>query len=378
MTKILVVCQGYLGHLIPAIGTVKELKKRNHEVWLTCFDKQKELVVRAGVDFLDTSLDLAPSKRIEDTMNELLQIIKEKEIELILCDSTMSAPAYAAELLDLPWISFSTTVQLTKQLPGKEETNLRLRYFYKRILNKARERFNMLPLEDMERTRGDWAGLSPFLHLVMVYPIMEIDSDIPSHFKYVGPCTFENEISKPVINIDPEKPTILITHTSLINSDYAKITQKYVYDSIKALGNSHYNVLITSSEDFLSDIELPKNIQVINNSPVHETLLPLTDILITHGGCNTLQKGLRYGVPMLIIPLGDDHHIISKHCKSLGVGEILEFNEITPNKILNGIQSILAEPNYQHQSKKIHSMYQNFNPNQESADAIEQFITNYL
>lgn len=375
MAKLLIVTQGYLGHLIPALGLAKELQNRGHHVWISCIDQQRSLVERSGIPFVDTQLVDAPTKRISESMEQILQVVKHKQIDLIICDSSLSAPAFASEYLNLPWISFSPTIPMLHYVSGNQETNRRLRYFYQRILNKTRESFQLEPFKETVRTRGDLAGLSPFLHLVMVYPVLAVEEDLPPQFKYVGPCALEEELKRVEIDHDPSYPMIVISVSSLNDDTFYKLTEDYLSNCIQLFSNKPLQVVITSSRNYKAlERKLPENIHWVKDFPVHDDVLPNCDLLITHGGSNTVQKGIKYGVPMIIIPLGNDHPIMAKQCQSLGVAEVLKSDKLSYQPLEETVNKMLSTNSYQLAANKYKEKYRQYHPNMICTDQVEHFL----
>jgi MGT family glycosyltransferase len=56
----------------------------------------------------------------------------------------------------------------------------------------------------------------------------------------------------------------------------------------------------------------------------HENVLPETDLLITHAGHGTVMAGVRYGVPMLCVPMGRDQPLVAARVAELGLGGTVE------------------------------------------------------
>lgn len=85
--------------------------------------------------------------------------------------------------------------------------------------------------------------------------------------------------------------------------------------------------------------ELPSNIYWIKDVPIHDYLLPQVNYVVTHGGCGTLQNVIKYGKPMIIIPLGDDHEIWADLCNQLGISETILPSQL--NKKICSIKCIV-------------------------------------
>ncbi|MBO8162737.1 MAG: glycosyltransferase [Brevibacillus sp.] len=375
MARIMIVSQGFFGHVIPVLGTGVELSARGHEVWFLCTEKFRSLVEKAGLIFRTIRLDKAPTNLIEETMEDILSLLEQVPFDLIICDSAQSAPAYAAERSGVPWISFHTTVPLPDELvPGDQESHRRLRYFYKKKLNKVRARFDLPPLSDEVRTRGDFAGLSSRLHLAMVYPVMvKVRDGLPESIRFVGPCSYEESDGHlDQVPVRAEKPVILVCTSSLPREDFQEIMDQYISASLNAFGNQPYRLVVTDIRPYSALEPLPVNVEWITRFPVHNLLMPQADVVITHGGCSTLQKAMRYGVPMVIVPLGADHPLLAARLKELGLATVVEPTELSAERMREAVDLVLdEEKGYRKRALQLAGEFQAESPNRRSADLVE-------
>ncbi|UFJ42416.1 glycosyltransferase [Brevibacillus humidisoli] len=375
MARIMIVSQGFSGHVVPILGTGVELAKRGHEVWFLCTEKYRSLVEGAGLRFQTIRLDKAPTNLIQETMEDILHLVRQNAFDLIICDSAQSAPSYVAELCHIPWISFHTTVPLPDELvPGDHASHRRMRYFYKKKLNKVRAVFGMAPLVDEVRTRGDFAGLSPRLHLAMVYPVMVRDeTGLPDSIRYVGPCSYEEPHSQEGGQPAPgSDPVILVCTSSLPRDDFRIMMDRYLEASVQAFGGKAYRLQVTDSRPYSGATPFPSNVEWITRFPVHNELMPRADVVITHGGCSTLQKAMKYGVPMVIVPLGADHPILASRCEELGIAIVMEPGEMSAERLRQAVGQLLQDEGYRMRAKQLALDINRESPNSKSADLVEQ------
>lgn len=374
MARIVIVSQGFYGHVLPVLGTGVELRRRGHDVWFLCTEKYRSLVEEAGLRFRAIRLDKAPTNLIKETMEDILQVVRQISCDLIICDSAQSAPSYVAELCGIPWISFHTSVPLPDWLvPGDQASHRRLRYFYKKKLNKVRAAFDMPPLDDEVRTRGDFAGLSPLLHLAMVYPIMvKEQAGLPDSIRFVGPCSYEAaRDGADGESRDTQPPLILVCTSSLPRDDFRQMMDDYIAAAIQAFGGQDCRIIITDSIRYGKSSVLPSNVEWMTRFPVHDQLMPHADVVITHGGCSTLQKAMRYGVPMVIVPLGADHPILAARCVELGIAVIVEPHAMSAERLTQAVRQLQSE-GYKERARQLAAEINRLSPNLYSADLVEQ------
>ncbi|XP_047113409.1 UDP-glucosyltransferase 2-like [Schistocerca piceifrons] len=93
--------------------------------------------------------------------------------------------------------------------------------------------------------------------------------------------------------------------------------------------------------------------------------LPQRDILahrnirlfFTHGGLLSFSEAAYFGVPLLAMPVfGDQRYNVAK-MTSAGVGEKIEFGELTTDSVLRAIRHIIENPSYQENMKRLSAVY---------------------
>ncbi|XP_049779368.1 UDP-glycosyltransferase UGT5-like [Schistocerca cancellata] len=93
--------------------------------------------------------------------------------------------------------------------------------------------------------------------------------------------------------------------------------------------------------------------------------LPQRDILahrnirlfFTHGGLLSFSEAAYFGVPLLAMPVfGDQRYNVAK-MTSAGVGEKIEFGELTTDSVLRAIRHVIENPSYQENMKRLSAVY---------------------
>lgn len=67
-------------------------------------------------------------------------------------------------------------------------------------------------------------------------------------------------------------------------------------------------------------------------------LLPQVDVVVTHGGNNTVQECLAAGRPMVVLPFGGDQIANAARVERLGVGEGLDVDALTPARLRQAVE----------------------------------------
>lgn len=354
MARIAIVSQRLLGHLLPVVEIGKELHRRKHDVWVLSHLSHESYIRRERLKFIELGWDKFPDLFVQEMMETLIPIIEEMNFHIVLCDSSLAAPAYVSEMRGLIWVSFQTTVPLPDdKLSGNHLANNRRRSVYEKELNQSRAVYGLESLQDFKRTRGDLAGLSPFLHLVMVAPEMIINREsLPDATVIAGPCVY-NESNLPICSADDDEiTTVVVCTSSLERYDFRDATDKYVSACLEAFARDNYRLKISLSHP-ISTRDSYKNVDWVSEYPSHHKLLPGASVAITHGGCNTLHHCMYYAVPMIIIPLGADHLALGRRCEELGVALVLNPEDVGTENVFHRVQQILQEPNYKYRAREV-------------------------
>ncbi len=80
---------------------------------------------------------------------------------------------------------------------------------------------------------------------------------------------------------------------------------------------------------------------------IPQTLLfPRCDLVISHGGSNTVLAALTHGLPQVIVPITADQPQNAERCASAGVARVVPPADATAASIREAALDVLAEPRY--------------------------------
>ncbi|MCJ7832172.1 MAG: glycosyl transferase, partial [Actinobacteria bacterium] len=109
---------------------------------------------------------------------------------------------------------------------------------------------------------------------------------------------------------------------------------------IGMLSRSHHRVIVSMGPQH-ELIELADNMWGSEFLP-QTKILPLVDLVITHGGNNTVTESMHFGKPMLVLPLFWDQHDNARRVQETGYGVHLatyQFSELEFFTALDGLLS---------------------------------------
>lgn len=405
------------GHLNPLIALSQELTDRGHKV--TFFEKPKieERVRQAGLEFVPVGAGIASKRQVSrkhrsrlyaeiSTLRfNLTRVIR--DIECFL-DETPSALVHAgvdvllineialtgptvAQMTRLPyflistsvphcfgWSSsswftgyrFSTSCLSWLQTVLLELSVLRTRGPIRRALNEHRRRWG---LGSVRTTPREFPHLAYITQLPQCLDLPH--GSLPPNFHYAG--RFESKGGRPQVEFPWDRldgrPVIyasLGTTPNVRQAVFRMIAESCSEVDVQlvvSLGNR-------SDPDMFAD--LPGRPVVTKFAPQLE-LLAVSDVVITHGGLNTVLEALAEGKPMVVIPFAYDQPVIAARLKRLHVAEVLPVMRLSAKRIQVAVTKVLSDASYRHAAQELQSSLRSLRGSECAADIIEQRLDDY-
>ena len=111
---------------------------------------------------------------------------------------------------------------------------------------------------------------------------------------------------------------------------------------IDTLGETDFFVVVSMGPQH-EELRLAPNMTGEEFLP-QPAILPQVDVVITHGGNNTVTESLHFGKPMVVLPLFWDQHDNAQRIQELGLGRRLDTYAHEPAELIAAIESLLADP----------------------------------
>jgi UDP:flavonoid glycosyltransferase YjiC (YdhE family) len=103
-------------------------------------------------------------------------------------------------------------------------------------------------------------------------------------------------------------------------------------------------------------------------------VLPLVDLVITHGGNNTVTETFSFGKPMIVMPLFADQFDNAQRIYEKGFGIRLDTYNFTEEELLTAIEKLLNDENLKTKLSKISNRIQNSESFIKAAELIEELV----
>ena len=288
------------------------------------------------------------SKYVDD---RLVEILEELRPDVVVEDNVVAFPALLAG--GRPWVRIVSCNPLElpdpelppaySGLPADDRSRWdEFRQEYRRVLSPVHADF-----DDFCRSRGapalpelEFTPESSWLNLYGYPRAVDYERSRP-----LGPSWYNVQAS--VRSTEPDLPRF----AELPDGDGA-----LVYLSLGSLGSADVDLMqrlidtLAASEHRVVVSMGPRadELRLAGNTVGEEflpqtTVLPKVDVVITHGGNNTVVESLHFGKPMVLLPLFWDQHDNAQRMHETGFGIRLSTYDHEPEELLRAIERLRGD-----------------------------------
>ncbi len=363
--RVLFTTQPLFGHFHAMVPLAQALRDHGHEVAFATGESLGPVIERVGFRHFTCGRDCEGNQHILEELPEwpsiqekvsnpgiqqlwgfilgfapqmlgdLIDLIGEWKPDLIVRDPSEFASTIAAERFDLPYASIAWAVYISTWgcdeplsalrrrcgLPGDPGFASFDRYFVLDALPSSWVLYDAVP---------------QVLHRFCMPPFdQSIRSDLPTWVSSL-----------------PDQPTVYATLGTTFNQKPGHFRAL-----IAALSTEAFNTIITvgKSIDPAQFHPLPPNVKVEQYIP-QTLILPYCDMVIFHGGFNSLHSALWHGLPVVIIPLeAGDQRPTGTQCAELGLGVFVDEVHPEPETIKAAVRAVLEQPSYRQRARRFRS-----------------------
>ncbi|HEX2707398.1 MAG TPA: nucleotide disphospho-sugar-binding domain-containing protein [Solirubrobacterales bacterium] len=217
--------------------------------------------------------------------------------------------------------------------------------------------------------RDDFIHESPWLNLYL-YP-QEIDYP---RARPVGPHWHNLQASVRATDAAWELPELLaggegpLLYLSLGSLGSADV--ELMRSLIASLSGERYRVIVSKGPQ-ADELDLAPNMVGAEFLP-QTSILPQVDLVITHGGNNTVTESLYFGKPMVVLPLFWDQYDNAQRLQETGLGTRLDTYGHSPEELTGAIDRLLGGRELAQRLAAMSQTLQAARGTERAADLIEQ------
>lgn len=348
--RILMVNLPYAGHTNPSLGLVRCLVAAGHEVDYIQAESFRERVEASGARFVP--YDEPPQSPVP-ALNEIrnwgaayrtLKRIGANYDCLIYELLFFPGKALAAEL-GIPCYRLISTFALNRHLLrvlGKTGGPYLTALFRSECLCTALSRL-FLPkflLRDKNLAEALVSEAPPHNFIYTLRDFQPEEACFPeTNYHFVGPA-IEDRAEEPFSFGESGNPVVYISFGTLIHAD-----KRFWRKLIAAFAGKRVEVVCSvGSEKLVRALgDLPSNVRAFAKVP-QLTLLRRAALFVTHGGMNSVNEALYYGVPMIVLPFGLDQPLVGRELQRRKLGRVIAPRELTAARLWRTAKELLRAP----------------------------------
>lgn len=260
--------------------------------------------------------------------------VRAYEPDLLLVDQHAAAGAIVAHRHGLPWVTLAVSaMELTEpyrslpRITGWMDDHLRTMW-----TNAG------LPADEFVDPRN-----SPYL--VLAYTTRELVGpiELDERVRLVGPMLTERPGAPdfPYDWLDPDRKHVLVTMGTLAK-ELATDFYGRAIAGLAPLADQVQTIVVAPPED----LPEPSDGVLITPSVPLLKLMPQLDVVVGHGGINTVAEALSNGVPMVIAPIRHDQPVVAAQVAGAGAGLRVKFGRVRPDELAAAVTAVLGDPSY--------------------------------
>jgi MGT family glycosyltransferase len=385
------------GHMNPVLPVLRELVRRRCEVACYSTEPFQPGIEEAGAAFCNYGPEFrmpgsgpGPFARVSTTLEALLALtvaVLEHSLEqarrfrpnLVMFDSFAPWGPLIARILGVPAAASIPSILINAEVdrlyrnaseaPDPALTPEWHTGFQERCRN-ALMPYGISKMPSPPQLLQSYADFNLVYTSRMFQPLAE-GFDL-RRFRFVGPC-LEFRPHPPAFPFErlDGRPLVFVSMGTVYGNHPAFFRQLK-----HELADAPWQVVVSAGQDLEQLAPFPDNFLVRPFVPQLE-ILQRAGAFLSHGGMNSVQEALNFGVPLVLNPQAADQFWISSRVAELGAGLVLPHNP-EPGVIRAALKRVLTEPVYSAAARRAGDSLRAAGGAAQAASEIQDYIDSRL
>jgi UDP:flavonoid glycosyltransferase YjiC (YdhE family) len=194
----------------------------------------------------------------------------------------------------------------------------------------------------------------------------------PENHRHVGPLVRERLGSDaPAFLTEPGDPWVLLTLSTVPQAGELGIARA----ALDALADRPVRVLVTLAPGHDRDElgPIPANARVAG-FVAHDQVLDRASLMIGHAGHGMVMRGLRHGVPMVLVPWSRDQPGVAARAAAMGVAEVVPRSECTTEHLARAVDRVMGKASYSEAAQRAALPLRTDDPLGRACDYVEELL----
>jgi MGT family glycosyltransferase len=359
------------GHIAPILPVAAELVRRGEEIVFYGTGRSRARIEAAGARFRqyarrhDDFNPTPPTEGLfsdmarlaaltEDILPGLLDEVRAEEPRYLLIDTKSLWGRLVGQVLGVPAITMSVVFAIQ---PGSIPVPQLIASLYQGAPPAAliRGLLGLSQYFDISRRIGrrfgvstpgiiDYLGNPQPLNLIFTSREFQLGGDtFGDTFRFVGPSIPPDRDSAVDFPFDRlgSAPLVYISLGTTFNR-----APEFYRACFDALAGEPVQVVLSTGGAAAQELApVPANFVVCNFVP-QLPLLERAAVFVTHGGMNSANESLYYGVPLIVVPQRGDQHLVAARVAELGAGVRVLPHEATAARLRDAVSTVLCNASF--------------------------------
>ncbi|MCL2352122.1 MAG: hypothetical protein FWC55_06270 [Firmicutes bacterium] len=373
MADILMINLPLAGHTNPTLPLTEALVRRGHKVSYINAEEYRSKIESTGAEFIPyENFPAAPTERQKrtgifraafDTGVNL-----ERKYDLLIYEMFFYPGIRIAEKRGIPCVrQFSQQALNVKMLP---HTTLR------RKLASVLIDFSVMGTKNakyMGLKNGSLGAAilydKPPLNVVYVPQIFQSERDtFGEEYMFTVPMSESVSVTREIPYEAMKPPIVYISLGSLLSN------KRFYAECVRAFGGKDVSVILNTGKVCPEELgKIPGNIYAYSYVPQVEVLRH-ADVFLTHCGMNSVNEAMRFGVPMVAMPLMNDQISNAERIVSLGIGKRARSFPRNGRQLYETVKEVYEDEQIRRRCAAIQGLFEKESSLDDVVDRIEKLL----